>query len=52
MDEVLNRYQNTLKPLHQQFIEPTKNFADLIIPNDRFNNVGIDIVRKVTNERL
>jgi uridine kinase len=24
MEEVLNRYQNTLKPMHQQFIEPTK----------------------------
>jgi uridine kinase len=31
MDEVLNRYQNTLKPMHQQFIEP-KAFADIIIP--------------------
>ena len=35
IDEVLNRYQDTLKPMHQQFIEPTKNFADIIIPNDR-----------------
>jgi uridine kinase len=29
MEEVLN-YQNTLKPMHQQFIEPTKAFADII----------------------
>ena len=52
IDEVLNRYQTTLKPMHQQFIEPTKNFADMIIPNDRFNTVAIDIVRSVINERL
>jgi uridine kinase len=52
IDEVLNRYQNTLKPMHQQFIEPTKNFADIIIPNDRYNTVAIDIVRSVINERL
>ena len=52
LDEVLSRYQSTLKPMHQQFIEPTKNFADLIIPNDRFNTVAIDIVRTVINERL
>ena len=52
IDEVLNRYQTTLKPMHQEFIEPTKNFADLIIPNDRFNTVAIDIVRTVINERL
>lgn len=52
IDEVLNRYQDTLKPMHQQFIEPTKNFADIIIPNDRYNTVAIDIVRTVINERL
>ena len=52
IDEVLNRYQKTLKPMHQQFIEPTKNFADIIIPNDKFNTVAIDIVRTVINERL
>ena len=52
VDEVLNRYQDTLKPMHRQFIEPTKNFADIIIPNDRHNTVAIDIVRTVINERL
>jgi uridine kinase len=44
MDEVLTRYQNTLKPMHQQFIEPTK--VDIIIPNDRYNTVAIDVVRQ------
>ena len=52
IDEVLNRYQDTLKPMHQQFIEPTKNFADIIIPNDRYNTVAVDIVRTVISERL
>ena len=52
LDEVLSRYQSTLKPMHEQFIEPTKNFADIIIPNDRYNEVAIDIVRTVINERL
>ena len=52
IDEVLNRYQNTLKPMHLQFIEPTKNYADIIIPNDKKNTVAIDIVRTVINERL
>ncbi|CAM1339478.1 uridine kinase [Tenacibaculum aestuarii] len=52
VDEVLNRYQTTLKPMHQQFIEPTKNYADIIIPNDRYNTVAIDIVRTVINDRL
>lgn len=52
IDEVLNRYQNTLKPMHLQFIEPTKNFADIIIPNDRHNTVAIDVIKSVINERL
>ncbi len=52
INEVLTRYQDTLKPMHQEFIEPTKNFADIIIPNDRYNTVAIDIVRTVISERL
>ena len=52
IEEVLQRYQDTLKPMHQQFIEPTKNYADIIIPNDKFNTVAVDIVRTVINERL
>ncbi|MCK4562659.1 MAG: uridine kinase, partial [Flavobacteriaceae bacterium] len=52
LDEVLLRYQDTLKPMHQEFIEPTKNYADIIIPNDRYNTVAIDIVRTVINEKL
>jgi uridine kinase len=52
MNEVLNRYQNTLKPMHEQFIEPTKAFADIIIPNDKYNTVAIDVVRAVINQRI
>ena len=52
LDEVLNRYQTTLKPMHEQFIEPTKEYADLIIPNNKYNTVAIDIVRTIINERL
>jgi len=52
LDEVLLRYQVTLKPMHQEFIEPTKNYADIIIPNDKYNTVAVDIVRTVINERL
>ena len=52
VNEVLSRYQNTLKPMHQQFIEPTKNYADIIIPNDRYNNVAVDIVRTVISNKL
>jgi uridine kinase len=52
INEVLQRYQDTLKPMHEQFIEPSKNYADIIIPHDKYNTVAIDIVRTVINERL
>jgi len=52
INEVLDRYQNTLKPMHQQFIEPSKNYADIIIPNDRYNTVAVDLVRTVISEKL
>lgn len=52
LEEVLNRYQNTLKPMHNQFIEPTKEYADIIIPNNKYNTVAVDIVRTIINEKL
>jgi uridine kinase len=52
IDEVITRYENTLKPMHEQFIEPTKAFADIIIPNDKYNTVAIDVVRAVINQRI
>jgi uridine kinase len=44
LDSVINQYLFTVKPAHQQFIEPTKKYADIIIPEGGFNKVAIDIV--------
>jgi uridine kinase len=52
INEVLKRYQTTLKTMHQQFIEPMKEYADIIIPNNKYNTVAVDIVRTIINERL
>jgi len=52
IDEILQRYQSTLKPMHQQFIEPTKEYADIIIPNNKYNTVAVDIVRTIINEKI
>lgn len=52
LDEVLSRYQSTLKPMHNQFIEPTKEFADIIIPNNKYNTVAVDMVRTIINNKL
>ena len=48
---VVQRYLDVLKPMHEQFIEPTKRFADVIIPQGGENLKGIDILCKYV-ERL
>nr|WP_262602231.1 uridine kinase [Faecalibacter macacae] len=53
LDEVLSRYQDTLKPMHQQFIEPSKNYADIIIPNmKKGHSVAVKILSSVIKEKL
>lgn len=52
LHEVLHRYQTTLKPMHQEFIEPSKNEADLIVPNMKPNSVAIDFLSTVINNSL
>ncbi|PVW14622.1 uridine kinase [Marixanthomonas spongiae] len=52
LDEVLTRYQNTLKPMHLQFIEPTKEFADIIIPTNKYNTVAVNVIRSIINQKL
>lgn len=51
-EDVLNAYQQNIKPMHDEFIEPTKEFADIIIPNNRYNTVAIDIVKTIINNKL
>ncbi|KQC28595.1 uridine kinase [Flagellimonas eckloniae] len=52
LEKVLTRYQTAVKPMHQQFIEPSKEFADIIIPNNHYNTVAVDMVRTIINDRL
>lgn len=52
LNETLEKYQTNIKPMHQQFIEPTKEYADIIIPNNKYNTVAVDIVRGIINEKL
>lgn len=49
---VMERYQNTLKPMHLQFIEPTKRFADLIVPQGGENEIAIDILTLYLKQNL
>ena len=49
---VIDRYLQVLKPMHQEFIEPTKRFADLIIPQGGENQQAIDIMRTYITHRV
>jgi len=44
MDSVIHQYLATVRPMHQEFVEPSKRYADVIIPEGGFNEVAIEIV--------
>ena len=52
IEQVLDRYYETVKPMHIQFIEPTKRFADIIVPQGGNNEVAINVLATITKERL
>lgn len=49
---VLDRYEKTVRPSHLQFIEPTKQFADIIVPEGGNNTVAIDILTNYIQQNL
>jgi|SRR5699024_3427125 len=44
LDSVIDQYINSVRPMHLQFVEPTKRYADIIIPEGGQNQVAIDIM--------
>jgi uridine kinase len=44
MDSVIDQYQNTVKPMHLEFVEPSKRYADVIIPLGGHNTVAVDLL--------
>ncbi|WP_163970080.1 uridine kinase [Oceanobacillus halotolerans] len=44
LDSVIDQYVNSVRPMHLQFVEPTKRYADIIIPEGGQNHVAIDIM--------
>ena len=43
-ESVINQYLNTVRPMHLEFVEPSKRYADVIIPEGGFNTVALDMV--------
>ena len=44
MESVVNQYTQTVKPMHEQFVEPSKKYADVIIPEGGFNSVAVQML--------
>ncbi len=53
VEMVIRQYLETVRPMHEQFVEPSKRHADVIIPEGGYNEVGIDLISgKIRNQLL
>ena len=52
LDSIVNQYLTTVKPTHEQFIEPSKKIADIIVPEGGHNDVAFDIIYHTILERI
>lgn len=52
VEAVMERYQRVLKPMHEQFIEPCKRYADVIIPQGGHNNAAINMLVKFIKQQI
>ncbi len=52
MDSVINQYLGTVKPMHEQFVEPSKRKADLIIPQGGHNQIAISMIVDAIRKKL
>ncbi len=45
MESVIEQYEMSVRPMHMQFVEPSKRYADLIVPEGGYNKVAIDVIK-------
>lgn len=45
METVIQQYEESVRPMHLQFVEPSKRYADLIIPEGGYNKVAVDLIK-------
>jgi uridine kinase len=52
LTDILEQYLDTVRPMHEEFVEPTKQFADIIVPHGGRNEVAIEMIAARLQERL
>ncbi|MCK4870701.1 MAG: uridine kinase [Gammaproteobacteria bacterium] len=52
IESVLEQYKETVRPMYQQFIEPSKRYADIIVPRGGANRIAIDLIKAKMRESL
>lgn len=52
LDSVINQYLQTVRPMHEAFVERTKKYADIIIPNEKNHNVAVSLIESKIEEIL
>jgi len=52
LDEIIDQYMTTVRPMHLQFVEPTKRYADVIVPRGGENAVAIGMIISLAQQRL
>jgi uridine kinase len=52
LDEILDQYLTTVRPMHLEFVEPSKQYADLIVPHGGHNEIAIEMLASRIRDRL
>ena len=52
LDEILDQYLTTVQPMHLQFVEPSKRYADVIVPRGGHNRIAIEMIVAKIQRRL
>ena len=52
LESIVNQYLTTVKPMHEQFVEPSKKYADIIVPEGGYNRVALEMLNERINALL
>lgn len=52
LESVISQYLNTVKPMHEQFVEPSKKNANIIVPEGGYNQVAMEMIRNQIGSHL